>query len=240
MGLGAFCSAAVETFGGQMCKAVGFEVDERYGRPAQTLLERIPNRHPHRRLTASTAARGEVQLSCCQPALRPAPSHWGGRQGGPSRQGGTRVRRRDVAVKQFLVSRVRLLRVHRFAADSVQFRRLGQFLCRGVPKCAARRRTAGRVDFGRKPRGPGFARECPRRLFAPVGQVDASVQSLRGPSGHKYVLGDFFKAKCGVATGDNGFFIVKTEDARARGIADEFLAPIMPAPRHLPKDATRV
>lgn len=121
MGLGAFCSAAVETFGGQMCKAVGFEVDERYGRPAQTLLERIPNRHPHRRLTASTAARGEVQLSCCQPALRPAPSYWGGRQGGPSRQGGTRVRRRDVAVKQFLVSRVRLLRVHRFAADSVQF-----------------------------------------------------------------------------------------------------------------------
>lgn len=34
VGLGAFYSAAVETFGGRMRRAVGFEVDGHYGRPA--------------------------------------------------------------------------------------------------------------------------------------------------------------------------------------------------------------
>lgn len=145
------------------------------------------------------------------------------------------------AVKQFLVSRARLLRVHRFEADSVQF---DDAL---VSSCV--------VVFRNVPPGGGLSAEFTSggSLKEPASRMSVPIDSLR-PSdkwtplfspratrpGHKHVLGDFFKVKRGVATGDNGFFIVKTEDARARGIADDFLVPIMPAPRHLPKDATTV
>jgi hypothetical protein len=49
-------------------------------------------------------------------------------------------------------------------------------------------------------------------------------------------LGDLFAIKRGLATGDNGFFIMDEGRARDAGIPRAFLKPILPGPRHLTGD----
>ena len=45
------------------------------------------------------------------------------------------------------------------------------------------------------------------------------------------VLGDYFKAKRGIATGGNSFFIRPRSEWHKVGISDEWLSPILPSPR---------
>ncbi len=45
------------------------------------------------------------------------------------------------------------------------------------------------------------------------------------------VLGDYFKAKRGIATGGNSFFIRPRNEWHKAGISDEWLSPILPSPR---------
>lgn len=51
------------------------------------------------------------------------------------------------------------------------------------------------------------------------------------------VLGDYFKARRGIATGGNSFFIKTRSEWHSEGITDDWLSPILPAPRffHLSK-----
>lgn len=279
MGLGAFYSAAVETFGGQMGRAVGFEVDGHYGRPAQALWSGFPIdiriadflrqqspaekfnclvanppyvRHHHIEAAVKAGLRGRVERGFgvkmsalaglyCYFMLLSTP--W-------LAEGGVSCWlvpaefldvNYGVAVKQFLTSRVRLLRVHRFAADSVQFDDTLVSSCvvvfQNLPPGGGRS-----VEFtsGGSLNEPALRMSVPLDALRPSDKWTTLFRPRTMRPEHKYVLGDFFKVRRGVAMGDNGFFIVKTEDARARGIADEFLVPIMPAPRHLPKDATMV
>lgn len=46
------------------------------------------------------------------------------------------------------------------------------------------------------------------------------------------VLGDYFKAKRGIATGSNSFFIRSRDEWHEDGISDEWLLPILPSPRN--------
>ena len=46
------------------------------------------------------------------------------------------------------------------------------------------------------------------------------------------VLGDYFKAKRGIATGGNSFFIRSRSEWHQEGISDEWLSPILPSPRN--------
>lgn len=49
-------------------------------------------------------------------------------------------------------------------------------------------------------------------------------------------LADFFAIKRGLATGDNGFFIMSREDMKTRGLPAKFFTPILPGPRYLESD----
>jgi hypothetical protein len=46
-------------------------------------------------------------------------------------------------------------------------------------------------------------------------------------------LGDLFTIQRGIATGANRFFILPRQEARARGLPEQYLRPILPSPRHL-------
>lgn len=46
------------------------------------------------------------------------------------------------------------------------------------------------------------------------------------------MLGDYFKAKRGIATGGNSFFIRSRSEWHQEGISDEWLSPILPSPRN--------
>ncbi len=279
VGLGAFYSAAVETFGGRMRRAVGFEVDGHYGRPAQALWRDFPMdiriadflrqeppaekfnclvanppyvRHHHIEAAVKASLRGRVErkLGIKVSALAGLYCHFMLLSASWLAEGGVSAWlvpaefldvNYGVAVKQFLVSRVRLLRVHRFEADSVQFDDALVSSCvvlfQNLPPGGG---PPVELTSGGSLKGPASRMCVPLASLRPSDKWTPLFSPRAARPGHKYVLGDFFKVKRGVATGDNGFFIVKTEEARAGGIADDFLVPIMPAPRHLPKDVTRV
>ena len=46
-------------------------------------------------------------------------------------------------------------------------------------------------------------------------------------------LGDFFKIKRGIATGDNKFFIIPREKIEQLNLPIEYFRPILPSPRYL-------
>jgi adenine-specific DNA-methyltransferase len=52
----------------------------------------------------------------------------------------------------------------------------------------------------------------------------------------EYILSDLFEIKRGVATGANKFFILTDEQVQAYGIAQKFLKPVLPGPRFLSVD----
>jgi adenine-specific DNA-methyltransferase len=61
------------------------------------------------------------------------------------------------------------------------------------------------------------------------------VAEVRARSGAPTVS-DFFKIKRGIATGDNGYFILDEEEIEARGLPLECFRPILPSPRYLKTD----
>ena len=48
------------------------------------------------------------------------------------------------------------------------------------------------------------------------------------------VLADFFQIKRGLATGNNGYFILPIEEIEERGLPIEAFQPILPSPRYVP------
>jgi hypothetical protein len=52
-------------------------------------------------------------------------------------------------------------------------------------------------------------------------------------------LSDFFQIKRGLATGDNGYFIISAEEIAARGLPMEAFTPILPSPRFLKQNEVK-
>jgi hypothetical protein len=140
------------------------------------------------------------------------------------------------ALKEYLCSRVTLLRVHRFDAADVQFKdalvssAVVLFRKREAPKGGVCDMTVG-------------------SLSAPVRSQQISLTELRHapkwsfyfrPNGQEHkmdvptvTLGDLFDVKRGIATGANDFFVRPRAEFQAIGIPDKFLRPVLPSSRHL-------
>ena len=67
-----------------------------------------------------------------------------------------------------------------------------------------------------------------RRKWTVLVQNKSNYQGESEP-----VLGDFFRIKRGLATGDNNFFILSKKQIEALGLESEFFVPILPSPRFL-------
>jgi methylase of polypeptide subunit release factors len=140
------------------------------------------------------------------------------------------------AVKQYLLERVTLRHVHRFCPSDVKF---DEALV-----------SSAVVVFERRPPPEGHAVRFSfgSSLLRPAQQTTVPLRSLRAKdkwtrfpaagtssSGKtiRHTLGDLFTIKRGLATGDNGFFILRRSEAADLGIPAAFLRPILPAPRFL-------
>jgi adenine-specific DNA-methyltransferase len=141
------------------------------------------------------------------------------------------------AVKRYLATKVTLLRIHRFDPNDVQF---DDALV-----------SSAVVWFRNEPPAPGHEVEFSYggSLLAPaisrhvpVTTLDPKEKWTRYPRHMDVVrregatVGDLFKIRRGIATGDNGFFLMSPERAESLGIPDEFLRPILPGTRHVPAD----
>ncbi|MYI06290.1 MAG: SAM-dependent DNA methyltransferase, partial [Gemmatimonadetes bacterium] len=141
------------------------------------------------------------------------------------------------ALKEYLLSRVDLLRIHRFEPSEVQFE--DALVSSAV------------VWFRNRAPSPGSAPEftlggslgqsrLKRRL--PRDELRRESKWTRFPAAGEAsdvngaVLGDFFAIKRGIATGANRFFIMDAHRADTLSIPSRFLRPVLPSPRYVKCD----
>ena len=141
------------------------------------------------------------------------------------------------SVKGYLLNKVTLLHIHRFDPNDVQF---GDALVSSVVVCfrkeASSQEREVRFTYGGSLEQPKFEllvpvdtlRSDPKWTRYPMKQ---GVEALNGP-----VLGDFFKIKRGLATGNNNYFILSADDIKRRELPMEAFRPILPSPRYVPVD----
>jgi predicted RNA methylase len=142
-----------------------------------------------------------------------------------------------VTLRRYLSERVTLLQIHRFCPTDVQF--TDALVSSAVVifrKAAPPEGHAVRFSFAGPIDGPQH------ESMVPLDVVRRSRKWTQFPSTaavrNRDVLnlGDLFAIKRGLATGDNGFFIMADDRVKELGIPRAFLKPILPGPRHLTSD----
>jgi hypothetical protein len=138
-------------------------------------------------------------------------------------------------VKRYFTDRVSLLQIHRFCASDVQFD--DALVSSAIVLFEKRRPKANHevvCSFGGTLAEPvqsqKVAMECLRgtKKWSSLPQ-----QGSGGQKGKVVILGDLFTVKRGLATGNNGFFIVPRARLRELGVPLACVHPILPSPRFL-------
>lgn len=142
------------------------------------------------------------------------------------------------AVRRYLSENVELVRIHRFEPDDLQF---ADALVSSCVVLFRNRRPAKdhRVEFssGGSVSSPLRMRTIPNEKLKNQGKWIPHFAENR-PACHSggKTLGDYFFVKRGIATGDNGFFIMDEERVSRHKIPRRFLRPILPGPRYVKED----
>jgi adenine-specific DNA-methyltransferase len=140
-------------------------------------------------------------------------------------------------LRHYLTERVTLLHIHRFCPTDVQFTdALVSSAVVVFRKASPPLGHRARFSFAGAIESPSTEALVPidaLRHSHKWTQLPActTIQNKDEPT-----LGDLFVIKRGLATGSNGFFILKDEEARNWQIPRMFLKPILPGPRYLTTD----
>ncbi len=142
-------------------------------------------------------------------------------------------------IKDYLLNKVTLLRVHRFDSDDLQFDNV--LVSTSVIWF---RNTKPNCDYyvnftcGGTVSEPMFSKIVSSKVLKESAKWNrATVDDTQKTSiKSKVKLSDLFDIKRGVATGANNFFILSAEKISKLGIPNELLTPILPSPRYLPDD----
>ncbi len=281
IGTGAFYSALLKVFPKeQLTRAVGYEIDPHYGKPAARLWEDTAldvHLEDFTRAAPPSDAEKFNLLICNPPYVRHHHIDGGDKQRlkvlvreacgidmnglaglycyflGLSHQwmaeGGLAgwlipSEFMDVnygaSVKRYLLDEVTLLHIHRFDPHEVQF---GDALVSSSVVWFVKN-TPPSLHKVRMTYGGSLLRPHQERIV-PVETLRQDPKWTRYPmkerfsESHAPVLADFFTIKRGLATGNNGFFILKPEEIEERGLPAEVFRPILPSPRYLPEDEIR-
>lgn len=140
-------------------------------------------------------------------------------------------------VKQYLLRRVTLLHIHRFDPNDVQFADAlvssSVVWFRNASPPADHSVT---FSFGGTLAGPKISRMVPAKVLAREAKWTRFPLSEIRSRKKVPIISDFFRITRGIATGDNGFFILEGEAIATRGLPPEAFRPILPSPRYLPED----
>ena len=141
------------------------------------------------------------------------------------------------ALKEYLLNRVDLIRIHRFDPSEVQF---DDALVSSAVVWFRNRRPAPdstpEFTLGGSLAQPRLRRRLHR------GELRREAKWTRFPAAGTAsdadgaALGDFFTIKRGIATGSNRFFIMDRCRAETLSIPPRFLRPILPSPRYVKRD----
>ena len=141
------------------------------------------------------------------------------------------------ALKEYLLSHVDLIRIHRFDPNEVQF---DDALVSSAVVWFRNRRPApdstpeftlggslARPRLRRRLHRNELRREAKWTRFPAAG----TASDVNGAT-----IGDFFAIKRGIATGANRFFIMDERRAETLSIPRRFLRPVLPSPRYVKSD----
>lgn len=141
------------------------------------------------------------------------------------------------AVKQYLLSCVTLLHIHRFDPNEAQFADALVSSCvvwfRNAPPPPGHSVT---FSFGGTLTAPNITRQIPAKALACEAKWTRFPLSEIRCRKSAPTISDFFRITRGVATGDNRFFILSDEAIARRRLPPELFRPVLPSPRYLPDD----
>ena len=281
IGTGSFYSALLSRFApSRIVRAVGYEIDPRYGRAADQLWRDTSLTVHLSDFTAATPPQAETDkfnLLICNPPyvrhhhlmradkvrLQQAVEHTAGlRLSGLTGLYGYFVclayawlaadglagwlipsEFMDVnygrPIKEFLLKRVTLLRIHRFDPKDVQFRdALVSSAVVWFRKSAPPENHAVEFTYGGTLTQPAATKSIPVSVLRETSKWTKYPLAAVRPTPHytELKLSDLFKIQRGIATGANEFFVLTLEAAAQHRLPREFLMPILPSPRYLTKD----
>ncbi|MBN1122327.1 MAG: N-6 DNA methylase [Anaerolineae bacterium] len=143
-----------------------------------------------------------------------------------------------VEVKNYLVNKVKLIRIHRFDPNELQF---DDALVSSAVVWFQKTKTPPnhKVEFTYG----GTLKKPKTTRFISISELEQSHKwtqltnqnyvSQRNPS---VTISDLFEIKRGIATGANKFFILPQEKLLALNIPAECAKPILPSPKHVPDE----
>jgi len=141
------------------------------------------------------------------------------------------------ALKAYLLREVTLLHIHRFDPNDVQFDdALVSSAVVWFKKERPPQNHAVKFSYGGTMQEPA----CSKNVS--VADLERSEKWTRFPmqdaaiEHNGYRLGDLFAIKRGLATGDNGFFILDETQVQKLKLPPQFLRPILPSTRHIKAD----
>lgn len=141
------------------------------------------------------------------------------------------------AVKRYLLEQVTLLHIHRFDPADVQFAdALVSSAVVWFRKAPPPRDHSVTFTFGGTLSNPSVTRSVTAHaLAAETKWTRFPVADVRARSTLP-TISDFFRIKRGLATGDNGYFILSESEIEERQLPLTAFRPILPSPRYVTKD----
>ena len=139
-------------------------------------------------------------------------------------------------IKEYLAKNVELLSIHRFEPSDLQF--ADALVTSSVVVFRNSPPTDNPVLFssGGSILHPESSMMVTREKLQPSAKWSQLFHGFTTDYKQKTTRGDYFTVKRGIATGNNKFFIVTAATATEYEIPKQFLVPVLPAPRNLPKD----
>ncbi len=142
-----------------------------------------------------------------------------------------------LGVKEYLLDRVTLLRIHRFDPSDVQFEdALVSSAVVWLRKAAPPEDHRVELTYGGTLAAPRASRTVAADVLRHTPKWTAlSLADVQAPNGTpaRARLSDLFTIRRGLVTGSNEFFIVTPEIIAEYQIPEQFLRPILPSARHL-------
>jgi predicted RNA methylase len=141
------------------------------------------------------------------------------------------------ALKEYLINKVKLLRIHRFDPDNVQFEdALVSSTVVWFKNIPPPKSYSVEFSFGGTLNDPLIVRDYqtdelrkePKWTRFPLLDIRKIKQGLK--------LSDLFTIKRGLATGNNNFFILNSDQINKYKLPYDFFKPILPSPRYLKVD----
>lgn len=141
------------------------------------------------------------------------------------------------SLKLYLLNQVTLLRVHRFAADDMQFKDAAVSSAivwfRNEKPVSNNKIT---VSYGGTLTNPQSVQQLSAEELFKIKKWNGSPLSISPGKEKSIVMSDLFDIKRGIATGDNHFFILSRDQINNYNLPMKFLRPILPSPRYLKSD----